>query len=161
MTAEMIDMCSTGPRQTLCEPGTHTLLFHWWRPARRVKPTPYDRLCACPGALRTMHLRHLRGSRQKPDAEVSMHPCARSRRVTPTVIASLWVEYSGSSLEAIPTDCPLVPFGLLEVSDPCKVTKALASIRSLAVTVGRDPSAQIQMNLRSLGKDIAKCSPWG
>ena len=57
--------CIRGPGQTLCEPGTCTLLFHWWRPAGRVKPTPYDRLCACPGALRTMHLRHLRGSRQK------------------------------------------------------------------------------------------------
>ena len=59
------NMCSTGPAQTHCEPGNHTLLFHWWRPAGRVKPTPYDRLCACPGALKTMHLRHLRGSRQK------------------------------------------------------------------------------------------------
>ena len=61
----LANTCITGPGQTRCEPGTRTLLFHWWRPAGRVKPTPYDRLCACPGALRTMHLRHLRGSRQK------------------------------------------------------------------------------------------------
>ena len=61
----LADTCITGPGQTRCEPGTRTLLFHWWRPAGRVKPTPYDRLCACPGALRTMHLRHLRGSPAK------------------------------------------------------------------------------------------------
>ena len=48
------------------------------------------------------------------------------------MIASLWVEYGGSSLEAIPTECSLVTLGFLEVRNPRIVAKALAGIRTLA-----------------------------
>ena len=60
------------------------------------------------------------------------------------MIASLWVEYSGSSLEAIPTECPLIPFGLLKVSDPCKITEALASLAEefRHHALGKDPAPQ-------------------
>ena len=56
----------------------------------------------------------------------------------------------------MPTECSLVPLGFLQVRDPCIVSEALAGIRSLAVAAERDASAKVQVNLRPLGKDIAR-----
>ena len=107
--------CITGPGQTRCEPGTRTLLFHWWRPAGRVKPTPYDRLCACPGALRTMHLRHLRGSRQKArrgSIDASLRP------VTPGIshrdrftLGGIRLKLAGGNPDRMLSGTPRLPAG--------------------------------------------------
>ena len=127
----LANTCITGPGQTRCEPGTCTLLFHWWRPAGRVKPTP----------LRTMHLRHLRGSRQKArrgSIDASLCP------VTPGIshrdrftLGGRQRKLAGGNPDRMLSGTPL---GFLD-RDPRIVAKALAGIRTLAVAaeLGQGP----------------------
>ena len=41
----LADTCITGPGQTRREPGTRTLLFHWWRPAGKGQLPTTGCLC--------------------------------------------------------------------------------------------------------------------